>query len=1417
MASSRRSSNGRSPLVNQQRQITSFYSKTTLSSPSPLPSPVLSKQASKPNPSPSTSSSPTTPSPLQTKRKKPLLVISPSPPSPSSPASDTAKKLYGKEVVDKRIRVYWPLDKTWYEGFVKSFDKISGKHLVQYDDAEEELLDLGEEKVEWVGEPVNKFRRLRRLSMVEDDVDKEEEKRSVEDVESGGGDSADEDWEKNAEKEEVEDVSEDMDLEDEEEDNEVEGGKKMAASRKRKVIGGANLGSRKKSKSVGDVKKSTSKVSLHINGGKPREATNIIDCGKASLVVNSVLVCDAAERFGIRESEKFRFLREDRRDANKKRPEDVGYDPKTLYIPPDFLKRLTGGQRQWWEFKAKHMDKVLFFKMGKFYELFEMDAHIGAKELDLQYMKVVCGKASLVVNSVLVCDAAERFGIRESEKFRFLREDRRDANKKRPEDVGYDPKTLYIPPDFLKRLTGGQRQWWEFKAKHMDKVLFFKMGKFYELFEMDAHIGAKELDLQYMKGEQPHCGFPEKNFSMNVEKLARKGYRVLIVEQTETPEQLELRRKENGSKDKVVKREICAVVTRGTLTEGEMLSANPDASYLMAVTENCQISENQQEERIFGVCVVDVATSKIILGQFGDDSECSALCCLLSELRPVEIIKPAKLLSLETDRILMRHTRSPLVNELVPLLEFWDAEKTVNEVKGVYTRLNDQSVSSSLKDASSFAIDSSGRDGGAEYLPKILCELVNAGKSGSYALSALGGVLFYLKQAFLNETLLRFAKFELLPCSGFSHITRKPYMVLDAAALENLEIFENSRNGDSSGTVYAQLNHCMTAFGKRLLKTWLARPLYHLGSIRERQDAVASLKGVNLPSVLEFRKELSRLPDMERLLARIFASSEACGRNANKVVLYEDATKKQLQEFISALRGSELMIHACSSLAVILENVNSTLLYHLLTPGKGLPDVHSVLKPFKDAFDWVEANNSGRVIPREGVDMEYDSACKRVREVESNLTEHLKEQQILLGDASINYVTVGKDAYLLEVPEHLCRNIPRNYELRSSKKGFFRYWTPVIKKFIGELLQAESEKETMLKSILQRLVGRFCEHHKKWRQLVLTIAELDVLMSLAIASDYYEGPTSRPKFSDLSSLDEVPYLTAKSLGHPVLRSDTLGKGAFVPNDVTIGGCSCASFILLTGPNMGGKSTLLRQVCLAVILAQVGADVPAESFELSPVDRIFVRMGAKDHIMAGQSTFLTELVETASMLSSATHNSLVALDELGRGTSTSDGQAIAESVLEHFVQRVQCRGLFSTHYHRLAVDYQKDPKVSLCHMACQVGKGIGSVEEVTFLYRLTLGACPKSYGVNVARLAGLPDTVLQKAAAKSREFEEMYGKNEKNTLKKLPEQSWEDKMIILQNLINVIVSINCHETAAESAVASSLINLQRRTRILLERN
>nr|GMD27813.1 DNA mismatch repair protein MSH6 [Ipomoea batatas] len=205
------------------------------------------------------------------------------------------------------------------------------------------------------------------------------------------------------------------------------------------------------------------------------------------------------------------------------------------------------------------------------------------------------------------------------------------------------------------------------------------------------------------------------------------------------------------------------------------------------------------------------------------------------------------------------------------------------------------------------------------------------------------------------------------------------------------------------------------------------------------------------------------------------------------------------------------------------------------------------------------------------------------------------------------------------------------------------------------------------------------------------------------------------------------------------------------------------------------------------------------------------MGAKDHIMAGQSTFLTELLETASMLSSATRNSLVALDELGRGTSTSDGQAIAESVLEHFVHKVQCRGMFSTHYHRLAIDYQEDPQVSLCHMACHVGEGLGGLEEVTFLYKLQLGACPRSYGVNVARLAGLPDNLLEKAAAKSREFEGVYGNNNKGS-RGNSSKNWDEKAIeVIRSLMHVA---DYNEPYGSKAI-ELLNDLQCRAKVLLE--
>jgi len=220
-----------------------------------------------------------------------------------------------------------------------------------------------------------------------------------------------------------------------------------------------------------------------------------------------------------------------------------------------------------------------------------------------------------------------------------------------------------------------------------------------------------------------------------------------------------------------------------------------------------------------------------------------------------------------------------------------------------------------------------------------------------------------------------------------------------------------------------------------------------------------------------------------------------------------------------------------------------------------------------------------------------------------------------------------------------------------------------------------------------------------------------------------------------------------------------GGSSFVPNDITLGGEEAPPFVVLTGPNMGGKSTLMRQVCLAAVAAQIGAWVPADELELTPTDAVFVRMGARDRIMLGQSTFFVELSETAAALARATPWSLVALDELGRGTSTHDGAAIASAVLDTFASGVQCRGVFATHYHHIADSHALDPVVAIKHMACAVtspgerpGGGGKGVEEVTFLYRLAEGACPKSYGVNVARLAGLPEALVLRAAQVSEQAE-----------------------------------------------------------------
>ena len=287
-----------------------------------------------------------------------------------------------------------------------------------------------------------------------------------------------------------------------------------------------------------------------------------------------------------------------------------------------------------------------------------------------------------------------------------------------------------------------------------------------------------------------------------------------------------------------------------------------------------------------------------------------------------------------------------------------------------------------------------------------------------------------------------------------------------------------------------------------------------------------------------------------------------------------------------------------------------------------------------------------------------------------------------------------------------------------------------------------------------RLFQKFHSHQKEFTTAIRCIAELDVLCSMSIVSSHcdYGTPPVRPDIVALPSLDAAPVLELSQCRHPIAEKEMgrSGGAGFVPNDTVTGtaGDGKPSVVLVTGPNMGGKSTVLRQTCLCVLMAQVGLWVHAESAKLSPVDRIFTRVGAQDSMIEGKSTFLVELEETSQILKHATRNSLAVIDELGRGTSTFDGAAIALAVLEYLTKRVRCRTMFATHYHLLAT--HQSAEVVPMHMAVD-----DSGEDLVFLYKLVPGLCPSSHGRNVAKMASLPSSVVEEAAVVSEKWRETH--------------------------------------------------------------
>ena len=974
-------------------------------------------------------------------------------------------------------------------------------------------------------------------------------------------------------------------------------------------------------------------------------------------------------------------------------------------------------------------------------------------------------------------DAPARYADRAANRFPFLAPDTlRDADGRRPTDADYNPRTLRIPPGWFKaaKVTEAQRQWWEFKARHFDAVLLFKMGKFYELFEMDAHAGAEILGLQYMKGDQPHCGFPEASYVPYAASLARSGRRVVVIEQTETPAQLAernaLAKKAGTAVSRVVARDVVAVLTAGTLTDPEM-AAGPDATPVLALA---QVAGGGEDELALGAAVIDAAGGTVTVGGWLDGPGAPRLRALLAEARPTELV-----LAPPTDAAALGGGPTAALRAALGDAATRAAHAPRRGARGGAWDVD--ATLAALAAGGYFGAGAAADSTAPPPRPPVLTALADGAAAGDAAaiaaLAALGGATAFLGDCLLDRAVLCGPRaLRALPgadapaadaptIDADSTTSTDPLdpprctVSVDGPALDALEVLVNTAGG-GAGTLLSALDFCVTPGGRRTLRGWLCRPLGDAAAIADRQDAVAALLDGGAGAAADAaRSALATCGDLDRHLARLTALATAggAGRDADGVVLYEDAAKRRVGAVVAVLTGLRAVIDTFASLAALPPSAlggHASLLHRLATHPRLAPAA-AALAELEAAADWRAAAAAGRVVPAPGADADVDAAAAALAEADDALAAHLASEKVALKCRTASLISLNKESHVLELPDGVA--VPPSYDLVGQRKGFKRYKSAELQELVAARDAALAARDAALGSVLKRVLARVAAAAPAWAAAVAAASILDALLSLAAAAEAgaASGPMCRPSVADARGDAAPQYLRAANLRHPAADALVAAGGAasFVPNDVSLGG-KAPPFVLLTGPNMGGKSTLLRQVCLAALAAHVGAWVPASSFALTTVDAIFVRMGARDALLAGQSTFAVELIETAAPLSRGTRRSLVALDELGRGTATADGAAIAGAVLDRLAGEVGCRGLFATHYHRLADAAETGATAAAVkHMAADVGTDAATgVETVTFLYKLADGACPKSYGTNVARLAGLAPPVVDRAAAIAADLE-----------------------------------------------------------------
>ncbi|KAK0648722.1 muts domain V-domain-containing protein [Cercophora newfieldiana] len=859
-----------------------------------------------------------------------------------------------------------------------------------------------------------------------------------------------------------------------------------------------------------------------------------------------------------------------------------------------------------------------------------------------------------------------------------------DGNKNPPGHPDFDPTSIFVPPHAFNDFSAFEKQYWGIKKNLWDTVVFFKKGKFYELYENDATIGHQLFDLKMTdRVNMRMVGVPESSLDIWVNQFVAKGFKVARVDQMESALGKEMRERDAKAKkvDKIIRRELACILTGGTLVDGSMLQDDM-ATYCAAIKEGVV-----DGKPAFGIAFVDAATGQFFISEFVDDVDLTRFETFVAQTAPRELLLEKSHLSTKALRILKNNTSPTTIwNYLKPAAEFWDAEHTRREL-----------------DCSGYFLAEGGK---GEVWPKVL----EKAKDKDLLISALGALTQYLRVLKLEKNLLSQGNFE-----WYSPIHKNGTLILDGQSLINLEVFTNTANGGSEGTLFNLLNRCITPFGKRLFRKWVCHPLCNIKKINERLDAVDMLNADR--SIREkFSSQMTKMPDLERLISRIHAG--AC----------------RPEDFVRVLEGFEQIDYTMSLLGAF--GGGNGLVDRLLA---AMPNLKDPLGFWETAFDRKRAKEEKILIPERGIEQEFDNSQNEIDRIKSELNSLLDEQKAALKCKTLKFTDVGKEIYQIEAPKSV--KVPKTWRQMSATSAVKRYYFKQLDDLVRELQEAEETHSQIVKDVALRFFERFDVDYEVWLQAIQIISQLDCLISLAKASASLGHPSCRPEFVD----DERSVIEFKELRHPCMINSV---DDFIPNDIKLGGDE-AKINLLTGANAAGKSTILRMSCTAVIMAQIGCYVPAVSARLTPVDRIMSRLGANDNIFAAQSTFFVELSETKKILSEATPRSLVILDELGRGTSSYDGVAVAQAVLHHVASHIGCVGFFATHYHSLATEFENHPEIRARRMQIHVDD---ANRQITFLYKLEDGVAEGSFGMHCAAMCGIPNKVIERAEEAAKAWE-----------------------------------------------------------------